>query len=99
MDTVEISDGSITINHDKKCEYINILSQITTVLSEIGSKSADILIPPYKWIKMMDKEIDAGSWKVIAEAREGGNVGCATQMHFLLILIKYVSVTLFLCIR
>lgn len=79
MDTVEISDGSITIEHDKKCEYINILSQHTTVLSEIGSKSANILIPPYKWIKMMDKEIDAGSWKVIAEAREGGNVGICKE--------------------
>ena len=79
MDTVEISDGSITIDHSKKCEYINILSQNTTVLSEIGSKSADILIPPYKWIKMMDKEIDAGSWKVIAEAREGGNVGICRE--------------------
>lgn len=79
MDTVEISDGSITIDHKKKCEYINILSQNTTVLSEIGSKSADILIPPYKWIKMMDKELDAGSWKVIAEAREGGNVGICRE--------------------
>ena len=79
MDTVEISDGSITIDHNKKCEYINILSQNTTVLSEIGSKSSDILIPPYKWIEMMDKEIDAGSWKVIAEAREGGNVGICRE--------------------
>ena len=60
-------------------EKLNILSQNTTVLSEIGSKSADILIPPYKWIKMMDKEIDAGSWKVIAEAREGGNVGICRE--------------------
>jgi len=75
LDTVEISDGCITMDHDKKCEYINILSQKTTVLSEIGSKTADVLIPPYKWIKMMDKELDAGSWKVIAEARESGNVG------------------------
>ena len=75
MDTVEISDGSITLDHNKKCEYINILSQSTTVLSEIGSKSADILIPPYKWIKMMDKELEAGSWKVIAEARESGTIG------------------------
>ncbi len=79
MDTVEISDGSITIDHNKKCEYINILSQNTTVLSEIGSKSADILIPPYKWINMMDKELEAGSWKVIAEAREGGNVGICRE--------------------
>ena len=75
LDTVEISDGSITLNHNKKCEYINILSQHTTVLSEIGSKSSDVLIPPYKWIQMMEKELNAGSWKVIAEAREGGNVG------------------------
>ena len=75
LDTVEISDGCVTMDHDKKCEYINILSQKTTVLSEIGSKRADVLIPPYKWIQMMDKELNAGSWKIIAESREGGNVG------------------------
>lgn len=75
LDTVEVSDGCINLEHEKKCEYINRLSQNTTVLSEIGSKSPEILIPPSKWIEMMDKEIKAGSWKVIAEAREGGNVG------------------------
>jgi phosphosulfolactate synthase len=79
LDTVEVSDGSITLDHDKKCEYINILSKKVTVLSEIGSKSADVLIPPYKWIQMMEKEINAGSWKVIAEAREGGNVGICSS--------------------
>ena len=75
LDTVEISDGSITMEHEKKCEYINTLAERTTVLSEIGAKSEDVLIPPYKWIQMMEKELNAGSWKVIAEAREGGNVG------------------------
>ena len=75
LNTVEVSDGSIELDHDKKCEYIRILAKKTTVLSEIGSKSEDVLIPPYKWIDMMDKELAAGSWKVIAEAREGGNVG------------------------
>ena len=75
LDTVEISDGCITLDHEKKCEYIKILSQKTTVLSEIGAKSEDVIIPPYKWIELMDKELSAGSWKVIAEAREGGNVG------------------------
>lgn len=79
LDTVEVSDGSIDLDHSKKCEYINILSKKVTVLSEIGSKSADILIPPYKWIQMMEKEINAGSWKVIAEAREGGNVGICSS--------------------
>ncbi|MDB2317294.1 phosphosulfolactate synthase [Flavobacteriales bacterium] len=75
LDTVEISDGSITLEHEKKCEYIKTLAESTTVLSEIGAKSEDVLIPPYKWIQMMEKELNAGSWKVIAEAREGGNVG------------------------
>ena len=75
LDTVEISDGSITLEHEKKCEYIKTLAESTTVLSEIGAKSEDVLIPPYKWIHMMEKELNAGSWKVIAEAREGGNVG------------------------
>lgn len=72
---VEVSDGSIELDHDKKCEYINVLAKQATVLSEVGSKSSDVLIPPYRWIQMMKKETEAGSWKVIAEAREGGNVG------------------------
>ena len=75
LETVEVSDGSIELDHDKKCEYIRTLAKKVTVLSEVGSKSADVLIPPYKWIQMMEKELEAGSWKVIAEAREGGNVG------------------------
>ena len=46
-----------------------------TVLSEVGSKDVDKIIPPYKWIELMQSELDAGAWKVIGEAREGGNVG------------------------
>ncbi|MCL6260613.1 phosphosulfolactate synthase [Aquiflexum sp. TKW24L] len=71
----EVSDGSISLNHDKKCEYIQILAKDVTVLSEVGSKDAAKIIPPYKWIEQMQSELDAGSWKVIGEAREGGNVG------------------------
>lgn len=75
MDLVEISDGSIIINHDDKCELINKLSKERTVLSEVGSKDSGILISPARWIKMMKTELEAGSWKVIAEGREAGNVG------------------------
>jgi phosphosulfolactate synthase len=75
LDTVEISDGSMSINHDVKCEYINVLSKQYTVLSEVGSKESGILIAPGKWIEMMQKELQAGSFKVIGEARESGNVG------------------------
>jgi len=71
----EVSDGSITLDHTKKCEYITALAKEVTVLSEVGSKDAAKIIPPYKWIDQMRKELDAGAWKVIGEAREGGTVG------------------------
>ena len=75
MDTIEISDGSIVLDHDEKCELIYKYSKNYTVLSEVGSKEQGILISPAKWIKMMSKELEAGSWKVIAEGRESGSVG------------------------
>ncbi|GAA4312991.1 phosphosulfolactate synthase [Nibribacter koreensis] len=71
----EVSDGSIEMDHGKKCEYIRTLSEQVTVLSEVGSKDAEKIIPPYKWIKLMQDELDAGAWKVIGESREAGNVG------------------------
>ncbi len=75
IEHAEVSDGSIILDHDKKCEYINILKEQVTVLSEVGSKDAEKIIPPYQWIQLMQKELDAGAWKVIGEAREGGTVG------------------------
>jgi phosphosulfolactate synthase len=75
MTFAEVSDGSIELDHDIKCEYIRKLSDQVTVLSEVGSKDAEKIIPPYKWISLMQAELDAGSWKVIGEARESGNVG------------------------
>ncbi|GIV41529.1 MAG: phosphosulfolactate synthase [Vicingaceae bacterium] len=72
---VEISDGSIYLNHETKCKYIQKLSKNYTVFSEVGSKEEGILISPGKWISMMQKELDSGSSKVIAEARESGTVG------------------------
>lgn len=71
----EVSDGSIELDHDKKCGYITELAKQVTVLSEVGSKDEEKIIPPYKWIELMQKELDAGAWKVIGEARESGNVG------------------------
>lgn len=75
LEYAEVSDGSIEMDHDEKCEYIRTLSKQVTVLSEVGSKDAAKIIPPYKWIEQMRTELDAGAWKVIGEAREGGNVG------------------------
>jgi phosphosulfolactate synthase len=72
---MEVSDGSITIPHAEKCGYIEKLTKYGTVLSEVGSKDASHIIPPYKWIELMKAELEAGSSYVIAEARETGNVG------------------------
>jgi phosphosulfolactate synthase len=72
---MEVSDGSITIPHSEKCGYIEKLTQYGIVLSEVGSKDATHIIPPYKWIELMRAELDAGASYVIAEAREAGNVG------------------------
>jgi phosphosulfolactate synthase len=75
LEYAEVSDGSITIEHDIKCEYIRKLSKQVTVISEVGSKDVQKVFAPYKWIQLMKAEMEAGSWKVIAEARESGNVG------------------------
>jgi phosphosulfolactate synthase len=75
LDTVEVSDGSINLPSKDKCRYISDLAKHYTVLSEVGSKESGILISPGKWVNMMRSELDAGSWKVIAEARESGTVG------------------------
>ena len=71
----EISDGSIEMPHDIKLDYIHKLSKYVTVLSEVGSKDVEKIIPPYQWIELMKSELKAGAWKVIAESREAGNVG------------------------
>ncbi len=71
----EVSDGSIILDHQKKCEYISDLAKIVTVVSEVGSKDAENIMAPYQWIELMLAELAAGSHYVIAEARESGNIG------------------------
>ena len=72
---VEVSDGTLEIPHDQKLEYIRRLSADFTVLSEVGSKDAEKLIAPYRWVQLIQAEIEAGAWKVITEARESGTAG------------------------
>jgi phosphosulfolactate synthase len=75
LDLAEISDGSMNIPHENKLEYIRTLSQQVTVLSEVGYKVSGIVIPDEVWVDMMKTELAEGAWKVIAEARESGNIG------------------------
>lgn len=75
LEFVEVSDGSIEMKHEEKLEYIQRLAKNYNVLSEVGSKDERKVLAPYVWIDLMKKEIEAGSFKVIAEARESGTVG------------------------
>jgi phosphosulfolactate synthase len=72
---VEISDGTLEIPRERKLELIAEFAQDFTVLSEVGSKDADVNIAPYLWVQWIKEELDAGAWKVITEGREGGTAG------------------------
>jgi phosphosulfolactate synthase len=75
IELVEVSDGSYDIEHKRKLEYISRLAERGTVISEVGSKKKDVIYSPGEWVDMMKAELDAGSVKVIAEARESGTTG------------------------
>jgi phosphosulfolactate synthase len=72
---IELSDGTINIDHDRKLELISTLAEEFTVLSEVGSKDDTRIMAPYRWVEQIESELEAGAWKVIAEARESGRTG------------------------
>jgi phosphosulfolactate synthase len=75
VDHVEVSDGTITLEHGRKLELIERLAHDFTVLSEVGSKDDARIMAPYRWVEQIEQELEAGAWKVIAEARESGTAG------------------------
>lgn len=75
ISTAEVSDGSMHMIHDDKLNYITELTKNFTVISEVGSKDANVVITPEEWISQMQSELNAGSVKVITEARESGTIG------------------------
>ncbi|MBQ9470351.1 MAG: phosphosulfolactate synthase [Bacteroidales bacterium] len=81
LDLVEVSDGSMRMDHRQKCAHIAQLAKRYTVISEVGSKQADVVIPDADWVRMMRTELEHGAWKVIAEARESGNTGIYNKDH------------------
>jgi phosphosulfolactate synthase len=72
---VEISDGVIELPRQRKLELIADFARDFTVLSEVGSKDAEVVFAPYQWVEWIREELDAGAWKVITEGREGGTAG------------------------
>jgi phosphosulfolactate synthase len=72
---VEVSDGVIELPRERKLELIAELARDFTVLSEVGSKDAEVVFAPYQWVEWIKEELAAGAWKVITEGREGGTAG------------------------
>jgi phosphosulfolactate synthase len=72
---VEVSDGAIEIPRERKLELVRELARDFTVLSEVGSKDPEVNFAPYLWVQWIKEELEAGAWKVITEAREGGTAG------------------------
>jgi phosphosulfolactate synthase len=72
---VELSSGIIELSIDDKVSYIKELSKDFMVLSEVGSKNPQNVLPPEHWVQSIQAELEAGAWKVICEARESGTVG------------------------
>ena len=73
---VEVSDGTLEIEPQVKRELIERLAQEQfTVFAEVGSKDVDFIMAPYVWVEQIERDLDAGAWKVIAEARESGTAG------------------------
>lgn len=75
IEHAEVSNGTIWLSDQRKVEIIRRMSERFTILSEIGSKNPNDIIPPYKWVEMIKREKEAGAWKIICEARESGTVG------------------------
>ena len=75
LDTVEVSDGTIKMEHGEKLKCIDILTKDFRVLSEVGTKVKGLELSNEVWVSNMKTELEAGAWKVIGEARESGTIG------------------------
>ena len=75
IEMAEVSDGSYDLDHSLKLEYIATLARRGQVISEVGPQKKEVVYTPDQWVSMMKAELEAGSLKVIAEARESGTTG------------------------
>lgn len=72
---VEFSTGVLEMEAEKKLDYVRKLVEDFIVLAEVGSKDVNVVVAPFRWVQEIKAFLEAGVWKVIAEARESGTVG------------------------
>lgn len=78
---VEISNGTVPMTNEEKCEWVNRFSKSFQVLSEVGFKDVNqsLTLPPNRWIEYIRADLEAGSVRVITEARESGTSGICRE--------------------
>lgn len=76
---VEFSTGVLEMELEKKVEYVRRLARDFVVFAEVGSKDVNAVVAPFRWVEEIKALLEAGAWKVIAEARESGTVGLYRQ--------------------
>src|ERR671910_1492565 len=72
---VEISDGTLEIPRERKLELIADFGRDFTVLSEVGSKDAEVNFAPYLWVQWIGEELEAGATAGVGEGAAGGRAG------------------------
>ena len=76
-DCVEVSNGTIDLDHEDKARYVAELAGDFEVVSEVGFKDhpRSEMFAPSQWISSIRRDLDAGATSVILEARESGTSG------------------------
>lgn len=72
---VEVSDGAYEMQEADKLKLIESFAADYVVYSEVGSKDAEVVVSPYKWVAAVKRELEAGATAVILEGRETGTAG------------------------
>jgi phosphosulfolactate synthase len=76
---VEFSTGVLEMETGIKAGFIRKLAGEFVVMAEVGSKDASVVVAPFRWVQEIRAFLEAGAWRVIAEARESGTVGLYRQ--------------------
>src|SRR5262245_55500174 len=72
---VEISRGVAPMTIEEKADQIGYAAEELIAISEVGSKDPERSVVAGEWREEVVRDLDAGSWKVVAEGRESGTVG------------------------
>lgn len=76
IEWIEISNGTVDIEVDERRELVQRAQEEGfVVLSEVGCKDTDRIMPPSQWIREIRAMLEVGCRYVITEGRESGTAG------------------------